>query len=105
MQKFFWHDETTEMAKAHIKQYKDGIRSLQQKYADEENLTYEQHMQERRALNRKLTASAEKLKKGDQDDETKNSEGSTNAGSSKKDAEPNNRIPNNNFWEEEHEHY
>jgi hypothetical protein len=84
MQKFFWHDETTEMAKAHIKQYKDGIRSLQQKYADEENLTYEQHMQERRALNRKLAASASP-KKGEQDAEPKNSEGSTNAGSSKKD--------------------
>jgi len=84
------------MAKAHIKQYKDGIRSLQQKYADEENLTYEQHMQERRALNRKLAASAEKPKKGDQDAETKNSEGSTNAGSSKKDDDV-----VNNFWEEE----
>jgi len=53
-------------------------------------------MQERRALNRKLAASAEKPTKGDQDVETKNSEGSTNAGSSKKDDDV-----VNNFWEEE----
>lgn len=57
-------------------------------------------MQERRALNRKLTSSAEKPKKSDKYDETKNSEGSTNAGSSKKDDDA-----NNNFWEEDQEHY
>lgn len=99
MQKFFWHDETTEMAKAHIKQYKDGISSLQQKYADEENLSYEDHMKERRALNRKLVNSGEKAKKQAQDYETENSKESTNVGSSKKDDDA------KNFWNEENDQF
>lgn len=51
MQKFFWHDESTEIAKEHIKQYKDGIRKLKKKYEDLENLSYEDHMSERREIN------------------------------------------------------
>lgn len=54
MQKFFWHDESTEIAKEHIKLYVDGIQKLKKRYDDEETLSYEDHMSERREINIKL---------------------------------------------------
>ena len=55
----FWQDESTEGAKAHIKAYKNDIEELQWKYSDNES-SYEQHMQDRRMLNTKLTTLSHK---------------------------------------------
>ena len=53
--KLFWHDEDTEAAIAYISTYMKDIKSLQQKYEDQEmETTYEQHMKERRVLNMRL---------------------------------------------------
>ena len=50
MQAFFWQDETTDEAQIYIKQYKDDISELEQKYADNEK-SYEEHMRDMRIIN------------------------------------------------------
>ena len=50
-----WDDESSDHAKAHIKNYKEKIKEIEKKYADEENqMSYEQFMEQKGAINRKL---------------------------------------------------
>ena len=59
MLSMFWQDENTDGAKAHIKAYKNDIEELQWRYDDQES-SYEQHMQDRRKLNTKLSTLSHK---------------------------------------------
>lgn len=58
--KMLWLDEDNDLAQAHISVYKKEITELEKKYEDKKRMdqdceiTYEQHMQERRKINQKL---------------------------------------------------
>ena len=50
-----WEDESSDHAQAHIRSYKEKIKEIEKNYADEESqMTYEQFMDQRGAINRKL---------------------------------------------------
>ena len=53
IQRFFWHDESTEFAQAHIKQYKDDIQALEEKYDGREK-SFDEHISDMRSINRNL---------------------------------------------------
>lgn len=55
MQQFFWQDESTEEAQVYIKQYKDDISALEQKYQGREK-SFEEHLTDMRSINSKLEA-------------------------------------------------
>jgi hypothetical protein len=56
MKDFFWADENTQEAQTYIKQYQDDINELQVRYIDQDQeKNFEQHMNEMRKINEKLT--------------------------------------------------
>lgn len=62
LQRLFWADENNEFAQAHINQYTEKIKELQNKYEDQE-LSYEEHMAARSIINSDLRSISEKYSK------------------------------------------
>ena len=90
MQNFFWHDESTETAKAWISTYKDDIQQMEARYQQQgHEKTYEQHMEDMRLINASLKKFGES--------ESNRSEASTVA-ETQKSQKFNSRE---NFWDDE----
>lgn len=79
---FFWLDENTQFAQTYIKQYQDDISDIRSQYTQNENVSYEQHMQNMRKINHKLKTLSDNGRRFQDEESRQNSQQSTQEGSS-----------------------